>query len=141
MLKRIIGYILISFFCTSATWALGLPGPGEDLLLDDAENFLTQLDQNEFSSAWQQTSPLFRILTDEAAWKHKQQVLRQAYGPLESRRFLRLSYRTTYAHSPDGIYVIIQYQSHFENKAETRETVVLCCHADSECVIREYVLR
>ena len=141
MLKRIIGYILISVFCTSAAWALELPGPAEELLLHDAEIFLTQLDQNQFSSAWQLTSPLFRMLTDEAGWKQKQQVLRQAYGPLKNRRFMRLSYRATYAHSPDGSYVIIQYQSQFEHKAETNETVVFSCQTDSDCDIREYVLR
>ena len=141
MLKRIIEYVLISVFCVSAAWAFDLPGPAEELLLEDAENFLTQLDQKAFSSAWQQTSPLFRMLNDEAGWKHTQQVLRQAYGPLKSRRFLRLSYRATYAHSPDGSYVIIQYQSQFENKVEATETVVLSCQTDSGCDIREYVLR
>ena len=106
-----------------------------------ASNYLKLLDQNHYKKAWLTMSDLFKSFNNQAQWQSRQKVIRAAYGPLVSRQFLRINYRQSYALSPDGSYVIIQYKSIFQNKADTNETVVLDCRNSSSCSVREYIMR
>ena len=67
--------------------------------------------------------------------------IRTAYGALSSRQLHRISYRQTYSLSPDGQFVIVQFESSYTNKTDTIETVVLDCRTTPECSIREYIIR
>jgi hypothetical protein len=108
---------------------------------NQASSYLGLLDQDRYEEAWLAMSDFFQALNDQAQWQSHQQVIRAVYGSLLSREFLRIIYRQSYSHSPDGKYVIVQYKSIFLNKANTYETVVLDCRNDLSCSVREYVLR
>jgi hypothetical protein len=112
-----------------------------DHLDNRASSYLGLLDRDRYEDAWLAMSTFFQALTDKAQWQSRQQVIRTVYGSLLSREFLRISYRQSYSLSPDGKYVIVQYKSIFQNKADTYETVVLDCRNDLSCSVREYVLR
>jgi hypothetical protein len=112
-----------------------------DHLDNQASSYLGLLDRDRYEDAWLAMSTFFQALTDKAQWQSRQQVIRTVYGSLLSREFLRISYRQSYSLSPDGKYVIVQYKSIFQNKADTYETVVLDCRNDLSCSVREYVLR
>jgi hypothetical protein len=104
-----------------------------------ARSFLMQLDQGLQDESWQSMSSLFQAFNDQARWKTRQQVIRASYGSLISRSLKTVSYRTTFNQSPDGEYIIILFQSSYQNKANARETVVLDCSNGTNCPIREYV--
>ena len=108
---------------------------------NQARDFLQQLDQGQSDESWQAMSAHFQAITDQARWKIRQQVIRASYGPLLSRDFKNVSYRTSFSLSPDGEYVIVQFRSSYQNKAESIETVVLDCSFGPECLVREYVLQ
>ena len=108
---------------------------------NQARGFLQQLDQGQSDEPWQAMSAHFQAITDQARWKIRQQVIRASYGPLLSRDFKNVSYRTSFSLSPDGEYVIVQFRSSYQNKAESIETVVLDCSFGPECLVREYVLQ
>jgi len=108
---------------------------------NQARGFLQQLDQGQSDESWQAMSAHFQAITDQARWKIRQQVIRASYGPLLSRDFKNVSYRTSFSLSPDGEYVIVQFRSSYQNKAESIETVVLDCSFGPECLVREYVLQ
>ncbi|NOR50365.1 MAG: DUF4019 domain-containing protein [Desulfuromonadales bacterium] len=112
-----------------------------DHLDNQAGSYLDLLDQGRYEEAWLAMSTFFQALKDKAQWQSRQQVIRDVYGSLLSRKFLRISYRQSYSQSPDGKYVIVQYRSIFQNKADTYETVVLDCRNNLSCSVREYVLR
>lgn len=110
-------------------------------LESQARSFLNLLDLGQKDEAWDAMSPMFQTLNDPFRWKRRQQAIRSTYGNLSSRDIHRISYRQTYALSPDGDYVIIQFKSSYQNKVETRETVVLDCRTSSACSIREYIIQ
>lgn len=136
----LIRQVLIGTLLCSSALALGLTG-GAAPLLKTSDRFLGQLDRGDYRAAWTQTTSLFQALNQQSAWAHRQETLRTAYGPLTGRQLTRLSHRDTYAQSPDGNYVIIQYDSVFRNKTTCCETVVLDCRDKTDCRVREYVLR
>jgi hypothetical protein len=106
-----------------------------------ARGFLQLLDQGLQDESWQTMSVAFRSLNERVHWNTRQQVIRTSYGPLESRDLKHISYRKTFSLSPDGEYIIVQFRSSYQNKAETIETLVLDCSGVSECTVRHYVIQ
>jgi hypothetical protein len=106
-----------------------------------ARGFLQLLDQGLQDESWQTMSAAFQSLNDRAYWKTRQQVIRTSYGTLEARDLKHISYRKTFSLSPDGEYIIVQFRSNYQNRAETIETVVLDCSGVSECSVRHYVIQ
>ena len=112
-----------------------------DQLDNKASSYLELLDQGHYEEAWQDMSALFQALNNQSQWQNRQQTIRTAYGALSSRQLRHITYRQSYTLSPDGQYVIVQFKSSYQNKADTTETVVLDCHSTPECSIREYIIR
>jgi hypothetical protein len=125
--------------------SLAIPVDAALLSQSQAENqargFLKQLDDGQCDASWQATSALFQALNDQTRWTTRLQAIRTSYGPLLSRELKNVSYRTTFSFSPDGEYIITQFRSSYQNKAESIETVVLDCSSGPECSVREYVIR
>jgi hypothetical protein len=125
--------------------SIAMPAGAALLSQSQAENqargFLKQLDQGQNDESWQAMSALFQAINDQARWKIRQQVIRASYGSLLSRDLKNVSYRTSFSLSPDGQYVITQFRSSYQNKAESVETVVLDCSSGPKCSVREYVLQ
>ncbi len=115
--------------------------PPLDQLSIQAARYLELLDQYRYEEAWQEMSTLFQALGNQNQWQRRQKTIRSTYGSLASRQFYRIDYRQSYSLSPDGQYVIVQFKSSYQNKAETIETVVFDCSTSPECSIREYVIR
>ncbi len=120
---------------------VGAESPPHDHLSSQADSFLILLDQGRYDDAWHAMSAHFQSLNNQGQWQSRQQTIHAAYGVLSSRQLRRISYRQSYSLSPDGQYVLVQFQSSYTNKADTIETVVLDCHTAPECSIREYIIR
>ena len=120
---------------------VGAESSSDHLSAQEAVRFLELMDQARYDDAWLSMSPLFQTLNHQPQWQNRQQTIRAAYGALSSRQLDRISYRQTYTLSPDGEYVVVQFDSSFTNKADTFETVVLDCRTTPECFIREYIIR
>ncbi len=112
-----------------------------DQLENKASSYLDLLDQGYYEEAWQDMSALSQALNNQSQWQNRQQAIRTAYGALSSRQLRHITYRQSYTLSPDGQYVIVQFKSRYQNKADTIETVVLDCHSTPECSIRQHVIR
>lgn len=130
---------LAGVFLLSCVASAGAVALAQDQIDTKARSYLGQIDANHYDQAWTFMAPLFKDLNSQSLWQNRHQVLRDAYGPLVSRLFHRISYRQSYSNSPDGQYVIIQFKSIFQNKATATETVVFDCQTD-QCLIREYVI-
>ena len=117
------------------------PSSTDHLSAQEAVSFLELMDQAHYDDAWLSLSPLFQSLNNQAQWQNRQQTIRAAYGALSSRQLDRISYRQTYTLSPDGAYVVVQFESSYTNKANTIETVVLDCRTTPECHVREHIIR
>ncbi len=102
--------------------------------------YLELLDQGLYRQAWQEMSPLFQMLEQREQWQDRQQLVRAIYGAAIKRAFYALDFRDHFLLSPDGQYVVVQFQTSFQFKASTRETVVLDCSTSPACSIREYVI-
>lgn len=124
---------------------LAISVSAESLSQAEAENqargFLQLLDQGLQDQAWFAMTPAFQALNDRTRWESRQQVIRTSYGSLTFRQLRRVSYRQTFSLSPDGEYIMVQFQSSYQRKAETVETVVLDCSVGPKCSVQQYILQ
>jgi hypothetical protein len=106
-----------------------------------ADSWLTLLDTGEFASAWENASDLLRAKQKEAAWKDETTKGRASLGKLLKRRFRLKQIESALQGVPDGHYVIFQYTSTFENKADATETVTPHLDKDGQWRVSAYTIK
>lgn len=105
-----------------------------------AGRFLLLLDSGATAAAWQELTPLARVIKSEERWTRMHAALRSANGPAESRTLRGVTLQERYPMLPDGHYAIVQYDTSFRHKRASVETVVLAETGDGDWHIQDYVL-
>lgn len=88
-----------------------------------AENWLFEVDAGYYSESWRSASEYFRNAVPEEKWVHSLNAVRYPLGKLISRKIKSTNYTTSLPGAPDGEYVVIQFETSFENKQAAIETV------------------
>lgn len=105
-----------------------------------ATRFIALLDAGSVDAAWQELTPLARMIKSEARWQPLQQSLRTAYGPVEKRSMRGVTLQHRYSMLPDGHYAIVQFDTVFRNKRAAVETIVLGQSQDSRWQVHDYII-
>jgi hypothetical protein len=126
--------------CIAAEPVVGADKP-EDAAQTAAESWLKLVDDGQYAAAWQQASRLFKGLVKEADWEQMAGGVRTPLGRVVSRKLKSREYTERMPGAPDGKYVIIQYDTVFENKASAVETVTPMLDPDNAWRVSGYFIR
>jgi hypothetical protein len=113
----------------------------EKAAVEAADAWLKLVDAGQYEKSWQEASEFFRNAVSQADWqKSIMEVFRKPLGKLVSRTLKSTDYTTTAPApgAPDGQYVIIQYDSSFENKKSAVETVTPMLDKDGKWRVAGY---
>lgn len=88
-----------------------------------ANDWLALVDNGKYERSWNEAASLFRNLVSTSDWMKAVSVARVPLGKVVSRELVSATYSTTLPGAPDGEYVVLQFQTRFENKAKAIETV------------------
>jgi hypothetical protein len=99
-----------------------LAGPEQEATAA-AERWLAVVDAGDWPTSWDHASNLFRNAVEKEAWSRQLGAIRGPMGAVKSRTLLGAQYAESLPGAPDGRYVVIQYRTHFTNKASAVETV------------------
>jgi hypothetical protein len=88
-----------------------------------AEEWLSLVDSGNYSQSWREAAEYFRNAITEEEWVQSLKAVRNPLGKLISRKVKSKSYRTSLPGAPDGEYVVIQFETSFENKKSAVENV------------------
>jgi len=106
-----------------------------------ADVWLKLVGTGQYEKSWQEASEFFRNAVSQADWqKSVMEVFRKPLGKLVSRTLKSTDYTTTAPApvAPDGQYVIIQYDSSFQNKKSAVETVTVMLDKDGKWRVAGY---
>ncbi len=106
--------------------ALMLPayaGEAEAAAEQAARDWLAYVDEGEYISSWNGAAEAFREQIGPQAWQDAVSRARGPLGKLVSRKLRSATYTTSLPGAPDGDYVVLHYDTVFENKAAAIETV------------------
>jgi len=141
---KLTSAILVVLFA-SVAWTPGRtsqssPKP-EELAQKSAESWLALTDSGKYAESWQEASTTFQAAVTQDQWISALKSVRAPLGKVLSRKLKSAKYTTTLPGAPDGEYVVIQYDSSFENKNQAVETIVPLLDKDGKWRTSGYFIR
>lgn len=106
-----------------------------------ATTWLAVLDQGNYAGTWQQASALFKSAVAPQAWESAARSAREPLGKLKSREVAAVTFTRSLPGVQEGEYVVIQYKSRFENRADAVETVTPMREKDGAWRVSGYYVK
>jgi hypothetical protein len=93
--------------------------------------WLAHVDDRQYVTSWNDAARPFRVRVTPQQWEDAVSAGREPFGELVSRTVSDATYTTSVPGLPDGEFVIFQFASVFEHKAEGVETVTAVLEEDT----------
>ncbi len=106
-----------------------------------AEDFLLLVDSSQYASSWSTASSFFKSQLTKETWVKQISALRPAFGKVTNRQILNAQHVTKLPGAPDGQYVVIQYDTSFENKRKAIETITPMLDKDGQWRVSGYYIQ
>ncbi|MEE4376415.1 MAG: DUF4019 domain-containing protein, partial [Candidatus Competibacteraceae bacterium] len=106
-----------------------------------AEAWLQGVDAGEYSTSWQEAAEYFKNAVTQEDWERSLTAVRAPLGGTVSRAVKTQQYTTSLPGAPDGEYVVIQFQTAFENKQSAVETVTPMKGKDGQWRVSGYYIK
>ena len=88
-----------------------------------AETWLEHVDAGDYAGSWREASAYVQRAITEQAWVASLTRVRTPLGQRLSRQLKQVQHTQTIPGAPDGDYVVMQFDTRFENKQTAVETV------------------
>lgn len=134
---RLIAFILFLGFGFSGSIDAG---EKEALAEEAALNWLSLLDTENYQESWETAANIFRQQVSPEQWQQAISKVRKPFGLVRSRELMSQTYTTSLPGAPDGEYVVLQFQTEFDNKSMAVETVTPMLDGD-EWLVTGYFVR
>lgn len=106
-----------------------------------ADAWLKLIDDGKYRESWDQAASLFKDHVTADGWAQMASGARKPLGALISRKLKLAQYSASLPGAPDGQYVVIQYDTVFENKKSAVETVTPMLDRDGQWHVSGYFIR
>lgn len=106
-----------------------------------AEKWLGLVDEGKYAESWKEAAEYFRNAVRQEQWEQSAQAVRKPLGKLVSRKVKSKTYRTALPGAPDGEYVVIQFETVFENKKSAVETITPMLDKDGQWRVSGYFIK
>jgi Protein of unknown function (DUF4019) len=113
----------------------------EDAAQAAAESWLKLVDAGDYAASWDQAAGLFKGAVKQADWSQMAGSVRAPLGKLVSRKLKSREYTEKVPGAPDGKYVVLQYDTVFESKAQAVETITPMVDPDGAWRVSGYFIR
>ncbi len=106
-----------------------------------AKAWLAMTDSGKYAESWNGASTLFKTAITKADWEKAVRAVRSPLGALKSRTLKSATFARTLPGAPDGEYVVIQFETAFENKASALETITPMLDKDGSWRVSGYYIK
>jgi hypothetical protein len=137
MVRRMAVIVFIGIFL-GATSVLAANSEREKATIASAENWLKIVDAGEYIESWKQSSENFKQRITQDRWEQAITRVRSPLSKLVSRKMEGAFYTTSLPGAPDGQYVVIDFNTSFENKKSGYENVLLTLDKDGKWRVSAY---
>ncbi len=90
-----------------------------------AENWLKIVDAGNYAESWNKSDSFFKSQITEVDWDNALKGVRAPLGKIKSRSELGTKEYSTLPGVPNGEYLVIQFETEFQNKMSAIETLTL----------------
>ncbi len=117
------------------------PSKKEKVAVTSAEKWLGIVDEGNYAESWKESAEYFRNAVKQDQWESAVQAVRKPLGKLVSRKMKSTSYKTSLPGAPDGKYVVVEFDTVFENKKTAVETVTPMMDKDGAWRVAGYYIK
>ena len=140
MLRNIvIGFVAIIILFTPA--CKGKKSAEEKAAIVAAEKWLALVDGGEYAKSWDEAADYFKKAITKDQWTQTIKGVRPPIGKMISRKVESSTYATSLPGAPDGEYVVIIFNTSFENKKSAIETVTPMKDKDGKWRLSGYFIK
>ena len=133
---------IATLFAFSAFPAMVLATPEATAAAQTASaNWLKKLDASDYSETWEIAASMFKAAVSPQSWQQASQSVRAPLGAVRKRTDKSATFTRSLPGAPDGQYVVIQYDTAFENKAKAVETVTVVFDQDGTWRVAGYFIK
>ena len=113
----------------------------EKAAVDCAEKWLAVVDKGKYADSWQKAAVFFKTSVTKEQWEQSLLSFRKPLGRLVSRKVQSTTFITSLPGAPDGKYVVITFETAFENKKSAIETVTPMFEKDGNWRVSGYFIK
>lgn len=112
-----------------------------DAATASAKAWLDLVDTSKYQESWTEAAPFFKERVPEETWVNAITSVRGPFGNVLSRELIGARYTKSLPGVPDGEYVVIQFKTAFQNKAEAIETITPMVAPDGTWKVSGYFVK
>jgi hypothetical protein len=109
--------------------------------IQSAISWLHLIDEGQYEKSWQEAAAYLEKFVTQQQFKTSLEPVRKPLGKILSRKVINSTYKTALPGAPDGQYVIIQFETSFENKHNAIETVTPMMEPDGQWRVSGYYIK
>jgi hypothetical protein len=106
-----------------------------------SDTWLKLIDNSQYAKSWETAAKLFKNAIGKEQWNQSLNAVRKPLGKVMKRTVKSKQYTTSLPGAPDGEYVVIQYETSFENKKSSIETVTPMLDKDGKWRVSGYYIK
>ena len=141
MKKNVILVIVASIITLTLTTPIKAEDTKEQAAIQTAENWLSIIDTEQYDDSWENGAIFLKNEVSKDQWVSSMNKYRKPLGKMEERQFKSSQYMTDIPDAPDGEYVVIQFDTVFENKKEAIETITPMLDPDGKWRVAGYFIK
>jgi len=134
-----VGVTIAIMLLAGISWAANLEK--EKVAITAAKKWLALTDAGKYSDSWKEAAEYFRNTVPQEQWKQMLQSVRAPLGKMLSRKIKTKEYKTSLPGVPDGEYVVIQFETSYQNKKSAIETVTPMLDKDGKWRVAGYYIK
>ena len=104
-------------------------------------DWLKKLDAADYSGTWATAASIFKAAVSSQSWQPATQSVRAPLGAVRKRTDKSVIFTRSLPGIPDGEYVVIEYDTTFENKAASVETITVALDQDGTWRVAGYFIK
>lgn len=140
MISRVVCVAIVGLMLGAVT-GMAEESEKEKAAVAGAEKWLSIVDEGKYGESWKEAAEYFRNAVKQEQWEQAIQAVRKPLGKLVSRKVKSTSYKTSLPGAPDGQYVVIEFETSFENKKSAIETVTPMMDKDGKWRVSGYFIK
>jgi hypothetical protein len=133
-------FALVSILTLAGGLLFAAPSPEEEAQ-KSAEQWLALVDAGYYGESWDAAAQYFKNAVPKDHWEHSLNAVRKPLGNLVTRKLTSAKYATSLPGAPDGEYVVLQFETAFQNKMSAIETVTPMLDKDGKWRVSGYYIK
>ena len=113
----------------------------EDLDQKSTEAWLALTDSGKYPESWDEAAQSFENAVSRDQWVNQIKPVRSPPGKVVSRKLKSATYTKALPGAPRGEYVILQYETNFENRPSSLETLAPMLDKDGKWRVSGYYIK